>query len=64
MHIEVDHEACDGNALCVGAAPEVFRVDEDGSLHVLVESPGDELNDKVLEAELVCPTQAIVVTHG
>lgn len=62
MRIEVDYEACDGNALCEGAAPQVFRVDENGDLHLLVEQPGEELRAHVLEAELVCPTQAIVVS--
>lgn len=59
MRIEVDYDVCDGNALCMGAAPEVFQVDEHGSLHVLADEPREQLWDDVRQAELVCPTQAI-----
>lgn len=59
MRVEVDFDVCDGNALCMGAAPEVFQVDENGSLHVLTEEPRQEVWDDVRQAEMICPTQAI-----
>jgi ferredoxin len=43
------------------AAPEVFEVRDDGFLYILNETPDDSLRDKVLEAERLCPTQAITV---
>jgi ferredoxin len=59
MRIVVDYDQCESNALCVGAAPEVFRLDDDDNLHVLIEHPTEELRAKVEEAVRLCPKQAI-----
>ena len=62
MKVEVDLGACRSYAICVGIAPDVFELDEDGVLVVLRSdvAPGDE--DRVREAALACPTQAILLT--
>lgn len=62
MKVEVDYDRCDSNGLCMNACPEVFEVRDDGFLYVLQEQPPEELRPQVLEAEDVCPTQAITVT--
>ncbi len=59
MKIVIDYDLCEANALCMEAAPEVFRVEEDDTLTVLLEEPGDELRAKVEEAARLCPRQAI-----
>ena len=59
MKIVVDYDLCEANALCMEAAPEVFRVEEDDTLTVLIEAPGEELRAKVEEAARLCPRQAI-----
>lgn len=61
MKIVVDYDLCEANALCMEAAPEVFRVEEDDTLTVLMEEPGDELRAKVEEAARLCPRQAITI---
>lgn len=61
MKIVVDYDLCEANALCMEAAPEVFRVEEDDTLTVLMESPGEELRSKVEEAARLCPRQAITI---
>ena len=61
MKIVVDYDLCEANALCMEAAPEVFRVEEDDTLTVLLESPGDDLRAKVEEAARLCPRQAITL---
>ncbi len=61
MKIVVDYDLCEANALCMEAAPEVFRVEEDDTLTVLLEEPGEELRDKVEEAARLCPRQAITI---
>ena len=61
MKIVVDYDLCEANALCMEAAPEVFRVEEDDTLTVLLEEPGDELRAKVEEAARLCPRQAITI---
>ena len=55
----VDFDLCQGHAVCMGEAPEVFRVAEDGSNTVLLaEVEGDAL-DKAELAERYCPNMAI-----
>ena len=61
MKIVVDYDLCEANALCMEAAPEVFRVEEDDTLTVLIEEPGEELRAKVEEAARLCPRQAITI---
>ncbi len=61
MKIVVDYDLCEANAVCMDVCPEVFRVEEDDSLTVLVESPGEDLRTKVNEAVRLCPRQAITV---
>ncbi len=59
MKIVIDYDLCEANALCMEAAPEVFRVEEDDTLTVIIEEPGEELRAKVEEAARLCPRQAI-----
>ncbi|HLY81768.1 MAG TPA: ferredoxin [Acidimicrobiales bacterium] len=61
MRVIVDYDKCESNALCMGAAPEVFEVRDDGFLYVLQETPDESLRDKVVEAVRLCPTQAITL---
>lgn len=62
MHVSVDFDLCESNALCMAAAPEVFEVRDDDLLYVLDEDPPEELRDKVLAAARACPKAAITVT--
>ena len=61
MRIVVDYDRCESNALCMGAAPEVFEVRDDDNLYVLNETPGEELRAKVEAAVRLCPKQAISI---
>ncbi len=61
MRIVVDFDSCESNALCMGAAPEVFEVRDDDFLYILNENPGEELRAKVEEAVRLCPKQAITI---
>ena len=60
MKVVVADDLCEANALCMDCCPEVFRVEEDDTLTVLIEGeiPG-ELREKVEEAVRLCPRQAI-----
>ena len=46
MKIVVDYDLCEANAVCMDVCPECFRVEEDDSLTVLIESPAlrDQFN--------------------
>lgn len=59
LRIVVDRDECEANAVCEGIAPEVFRVDDDDVLDLLIERPPDELLDKVQEAVDMCPKRAL-----
>jgi ferredoxin len=59
MKVVVDLSTCDLHGLCVDTAPEVFEIGGDGKLHLLNETPPDDLRAKVDKAVRECPTGAI-----
>jgi len=61
MRVVVDYDRCESNALCMGAAPEVFEVRDDDSLYLLDEHPPEALRVKVEEAVRLCPKQALSI---
>ena len=61
MRVVVDWDLCESNALCMGAAPEVFEVRDDDLLYILDETPDDSLRSKVEQAVRLCPKQAISI---
>jgi ferredoxin len=63
MKVVVDYDACASNAVCMGIAPEVFEVRDDGYLYVLNENPPAETWDKVRMAANNCPTGAITLVE-
>ena len=62
LHIEVDHDRCAGNGMCLGFAPGVFAYDSRRRAEV-VDPEGDALED-ILVAAGNCPTTAISVTDA
>jgi ferredoxin len=61
MRIVVDFDACSSNAMCMGVAPELFAVRDDGFLYVLNDHPEGDLVVKARSAASVCPNQAITL---
>ena len=61
MKVVVDLSKCDLHGLCVEAAPEVFEIDDNGVLKVLIEAPPEDLRAKVEKAARECPTGAITI---
>ena len=60
MKLEVDWDLCEANAVCVGLAPDVFHVDDEDKLHLLVvDIEGDARIARVKEAIRKCPRQAL-----
>ena len=58
MRIKVDFDLCQGHANCMGEAPDVFQVDDNGFLNILQEEPPEALREKVELAVKYCPTGA------
>lgn len=62
--VVVDFDLCEANAVCMGNAPEVFRVEENDTLTILQETPPDSLRARVEDAVRLCPKQAISITEA
>ncbi|WP_067812771.1 ferredoxin [Actinomadura kijaniata] len=60
MKVTVDLDKCQDHGQCAIAAPEVFRINDEGRLE-FDDAPAEELRDAVEEAADVCPVQAILI---
>jgi ferredoxin len=61
MKVTVDWMLCEGNGVCVAAAPEVFDLSDDDELIVLMEEPPERLRAHVDAAISACPKRALSV---
>jgi ferredoxin len=61
MKIVVDLTICAGHAQCEEVAPEVFRVNDNWLVDVLMESPPESMRETVMEAARRCPVNAITI---
>jgi ferredoxin len=59
--ILVDFERCEGHGLCEQTAPEVFRLDDEGDLHLAQEEVPADQESVVAAAVRVCPVAALKV---
>jgi sterol 14-demethylase len=59
LRVVVDLDLCQGHAVCVSEAPEVFHLASNNKSGVLEETPDPRLNNKLREAAKHCPTGAI-----
>ncbi|MBG6087728.1 ferredoxin [Actinomadura viridis] len=60
MKVVVDLDLCQDHGQCAIAAPDVFRINEEGRLEY-DPAPDPSLRDDVEDAADVCPVQAIRV---
>ena len=60
MNVTVDLNLCEDHGQCAIAAPNVFRINDDGKLEY-ESQPDDSELDNVEEAADVCPVQAILI---
>lgn len=59
LRIELDESKCSGLGLCEAEAPDLFEVQDDGSLTVLDEHPGEAHRVACEAAVASCPTEAL-----
>ena len=59
MRVAVDRELCEANGVCAGLAPEVFDLDDEDYLHILVAEVPAALAGAVRSAVTSCPKQAL-----
>jgi ferredoxin len=62
MRIELDEQRCEGHAVCVALAPELFQLDDSGEL-ILEYDVSDDVPGNLApagsEAVSSCPVQAL-----
>ncbi|MDH3622969.1 MAG: ferredoxin [Myxococcales bacterium] len=63
MRIVHDKEVCANHGQCVGAAPELFKFADDGSLIVIDPNPPEELREAAQDAVDVCPVLALAIVE-
>jgi ferredoxin len=63
MKVHVNSEICAGFGICLGIAPEVFELHENGYAVVLVSDVKPEDEDLMRRAASQCPAQAISLTE-
>jgi ferredoxin len=62
MKIIIDKDLCTGEGLCEEICPEVFRIDEDKDIAVIIKEDLDEIDEEgVSEAVESCPNEAIII---
>ena len=61
VRIEVDRDRCEGHGMCEATAPEVYRLDDDGELEILLEDLPPDLRLKAEAGARVCPVAALHV---
>jgi ferredoxin len=61
MRIEVDRERCEGHGMCEQVAPQLFRLDDEGVLHVVRHEVPDEQRAAAESGARVCPVAALRV---
>ncbi len=57
--IHIDHGLCQGHAVCVSEAPDVFRIGPDGEAELLETQPGTDRYEALARAYEHCPNRAI-----
>jgi ferredoxin len=63
MRIQIDLQLCQGHAVCVEEAPEVFRVVQQSGRYdhaeLIMADPDESLRTKVEAAVKYCPNRAL-----
>ena len=59
MRIEVDTDKCTGLGLCESISPDVFEVQDDGTLSILEHEVAEDQRSQMLNAVRACPTAAL-----
>ena len=59
MRVEVDHDRCEGNAVCVGIAPDLFDLDDNDYAVVKADPVPADQEALAEQAIAECPRAAL-----
>jgi ferredoxin len=57
--IDLDELRCEGHGLCESVAPDIYRLDDEGELEILLEVVPEELKARAEAGARVCPVAAL-----
>ncbi|CAM5740373.1 ferredoxin [Mycolicibacterium aubagnense] len=60
MRVEVDHDRCEGNAVCVGIAPDLFDLDDNDYAVVKADAVPADQEALAEQAIAECPRAALL----
>lgn len=60
MRVTVDRDRCEGNAVCLGIAPDVFELDDEEYAVVTVDPIPADQAELVEQAIVECPRAALI----
>ena len=63
MKVHINPDVCAGFGICLGIAPEVFELHDDGYAIVLASEVKPEDEDAMRRAVSQCPSQAISLSE-
>jgi ferredoxin len=61
MRIVIDHDRCMGHGQCELIAPELFKLDENGLVQLVMENPPEAMREKAEDAARRCPEAVIQI---
>ena len=62
--VVVDYDLCEANGICVGVAPEVFDLDDEDDLHLLVTEVTPHNESRIRQAAESCPRTALRIERN
>jgi ferredoxin len=61
MEVRIDEELCTGCGLCEETCPDIFKMDEDKDIAILIKTDYDEYDEECIQEALEsCPSEAII----
>jgi ferredoxin len=60
MRVEVDRDLCEGNAVCLGIAPDLFDLDDEDYAVVKVDPVPADQEELADQAIAECPRAALI----
>lgn len=61
MRVEVDRDRCEGNAVCLGIAPELFDLDDEDYAVVLADPVPADQTELAKQSVADCPRAALIL---